>query len=121
VLAKEGEIIRGGGGTSTELTGWDPIGKEGKDWKAVEEKRAKAQRFYRNTIGRTQALTDESTADEVDTAAATLREAMTATLDGFAKKKRSCNRSKRWWTKDLAKLRKELGAERRRPASIGHV
>ena len=46
---------------------------------------------------------------------------MTATLDKFAKKKRSCARSKRWWTGDLAKLRKQLGAERRRPAGIGRV
>jgi len=54
VLAKEGEIT-GGGGTSTEVTGWDirgwdPTGKEGKDREAVEEKRVKAQQFYRNAI-----------------------------------------------------------------------
>ena len=43
------------------------------------------------------------------------------TLDKFARKKRNCARSKRWWTTDLAKLRKELGRERRRPAGIGRV
>jgi len=107
--------------TGWDIRGWDPRGKEGKDREAVVEKRTKAQRSYRDAINRTPALTDESTADEVDTAAAALREAMTATLDRFAKKKRSCARSKRWWTEDLAKLRKELGAERRRPAGIGRV
>jgi len=52
---------------------------------------------------------------------AALREVMTAILDNFAKQKRSCARSKQWWTEDLAKLRRELGRERRRPVGIGRA
>jgi len=79
------------------------------------------QEHYRRALGGTPALTDESTAGQVDTAAAALREAMTVTLDKWARRKRTCARLKRWWTADLAKLREELGAERRRPAGIGRV
>ena len=108
----------GGGETSKEVTGWDirgwdPTGKHGEDRKAAEEKRGKAQAFFRTAAGESPILTDVSTTEEVDTAALALRETMTATLDKFAKKKRSCARSKRWWTEDLGKLRKELGRARR--------
>jgi len=71
--------------------------------------------------GRTQTLTDESAAEQLDAAAAALREAMMMTLNKFARRKRNCARSKRWWTADLAKLRKELRRERRRPAGIGRA
>jgi len=88
-------------------------GKSGRDREGIEEKRGKAKAFFRRGTGETPALTDASTAEEVDTAAMALREVMTATLNKFAKQKRSCARSKRWWTEDLGKLRKEMGRARR--------
>jgi len=83
--------------------------------------RAKVQAFFQRGVGETPILMDVSTTGEVDTVVAALREVMTATLDNFAKKKRSCARSKRWWTEDLAKLRRELGRERRRLLGIGRA
>ena len=107
--------------TGWDIQGWDPTGKNGSDTKAVEEMRAKVQAFFQRGVGETPILMDVSTTWEVDMAAAALREVMMATLDNFAKKKRSCARSKRWWTEDLAKLRRELGRKRRRPAGIGRA
>lgn len=97
------------------------MGKSGKDKEAAEEKRVKAQQFYQNVIGRVPTLSDESSTDQVYAAALAVREGMTATLDRFARKKCSCARSKRWWSEDLTKLRKELGTERRWLAGIGRV
>jgi len=106
-----------------DIRGWDPTGKSGRDREAVQKTRTEAEGFFQRRAGETPVLTDVRTAAEVDTAAAALREAMTTTLDKFAKKKRSCARSKRWWTEDLGKIRKELGRARRnwRVAGMGRV
>ena len=115
VLAKE-EVV--GKETSAEVTGWDIRGWDhtwitGEDAEAAKKKRAEVEAFFRRRAGETPTLSDASTAAEVDVAAVALREAMTDTLDKFARKKRCCARSKRWWTEDLGKLRKELGRAKR--------
>ena len=63
-------------------------------------------------MGRTAILSDESTKEQVTEAAGSLREAMTATLDEHARKKRWCSRSKPWWCEELKELRKGLGRAR---------
>jgi len=115
------------GGVSKDTTGWDisgwtTAGKEGEKLKAAEKKRVEAREVYLRAAGRTPLLSEESTVEEVDAAAAGLKEAMTGTLNKLAKKKRWCPRSKRWWSEDVKELRRELGAARRefrnRPAGI---
>jgi len=115
------------GGVSKDTTGWDisgwmTAGKSGEAREVAERKRAEAREVYLRAANRTLLLNEESTVEEVDTAAAGLKEAMTGTLDELAKKKRWCSRSKRWWSEDLKQLRQELGTARRewknRPAGI---
>jgi hypothetical protein len=106
------------GGISKDTTGWDisgwmTTGKLGEAREVAERKRAEAREVYLRTANWTPLLNDESTVEEVDTAAARLKEAMTGTLDELAKKKRWCSRSKRWWSEDLRQLRRELGNARR--------
>ena len=106
------------GGVSKDTTGWDisgwmTAGKSGEAREVAERKRAEAREVYLRAANRTLLLNEESTVEEVDTAAAGLKEAMTGTLDELAKKKRWCSRSKRWWSEDLKQLRQELGTARR--------
>jgi len=89
--------------TSTETTGWDISGwdptreDDPEEKKKAEERRKKARELYLVLAGRTPTLSDTSSPEEVEEAAEALREAMTATLDQFARKKRWCARSKPWW------------------------
>jgi hypothetical protein len=123
------EILRQGpvGGVSNDTTGWDisgwmTAGKSGEAREVAERKRAEAREVYLRAANRIPPLNEESTVEELDTAAAGMKEALTGTLDELAKKKRWCSRSKRWWSEDLKQLRHELGTARRewrnRPAGI---
>jgi len=47
--------------TGWDIQGWDPTGKNGRDTKAVEEMRAKAQAFFQRGVGETPILMDVST------------------------------------------------------------
>jgi len=104
--------------TSMETTGWDISSwdpekeKQEEGRKKAEELRGKARECYLQGVGRTPILTDSSSREEVTEAAGSLREAMTATLDEYVRKKRWCSRSKPWWNADLRVLRKELGKAR---------
>ena len=108
--------------TVWDISGWTTGGKSGEAREAAERKRAEAREVYLRAGSRTPLLNDDSTVEEVDTAAAGLKEAMTGTLDELARKKRWCSRSKRWWSEDVKQLRHELGRARRefrhRPAGI---
>jgi hypothetical protein len=80
------------GGVSKDTTGWDisgwsTVGKSGEAREAAEKKRAEARDVYLRVANRTPLLDDDSTVEEVDTAAAELREAMMGTLDELAKKR----------------------------------
>jgi len=100
--------------TGWDIRGWDPKGKEDKEEaNAAAAKLAQAQECYRRGEGASVVLADDSTVEEVDMAAATLREAMVGTLEQHARAKRWCSRSKRWWTPELKDLRKALGRARR--------
>jgi hypothetical protein len=115
--------------TSTETTGWDISGwdpalaEDQEEKEEAQRRREKAWESYMRMAGQTPILSDESTVEEVVLAAGALREAMTATLDGHARRKRWCTRSKPWWNEDLKDLRKELGRARRkwRVAGISRV
>jgi len=78
---------RHGDATSTETTGWDisgwePRGKEEEEEaNAAAAKWAQAQERYSRGVSASPILSDSSTGEEVDDAAAALREAMVGTLD----------------------------------------
>ena len=116
---------RHGVATSTETTGWDiskwePRGKEEEEEaNTVAAKRAQAQERYSRGVSASLILSDSCTGEEVDDAAAALREAMVGTLDQHARKKRWCSRSKRWWNPELRDLRKILGTARRKKRVAG--
>jgi len=59
----------------------------------------------------------------IDIEAANIRQAMEAILNEHAKKRRVCVRSKVWWTKEIAELRKKRGQavreRRHNPATYG--
>jgi len=110
--------------TGWDISGWDPRGKEEEEANAAVAKRAQAEEGYRRGVRASAILADDSTVEEVDAAAATLRAAMVGTLDQHARAKRWCSRSKRWWNPELKDLRKELGRARRnrwRPAGMSRV
>ena len=54
-------------------------------------------------------LADDSTLEQVDTAAVMLQETMVGTLDQHVRPKPWCSRSKRWWNPELKNVRKALG------------
>jgi len=110
--------------TGWDISSWDPMKEEDDEEKEkAQERRRRARECYIGMAGQTPILTDDSIQEEVVKAAGVLREAMTATLDQHAKKKRWCSRSKPWWNPDLKELRKELGMARRkwRVAGISRV
>jgi len=118
------------GGVSKDTTGWDisrwtTRGKTGEAREAAERKRAEVREVYLRAASRIPYLNKDSTVEEVDKAAAGLKEAMIGTLDQLARKKRWCSRSKCWWSEDVKQLRHELGRARRefrhRPAGISRV
>jgi len=82
--------------TGWDISGWDPRGKEKEEANAAAAKQAQVQEWYCKGIWESTVLTDISTVEEVDTAAAAPREAMVGTLDQHVRKKRWCSRSNRW-------------------------
>jgi hypothetical protein len=96
-------ILRG------DISGSMTTGKSVEPREAAERKRAEAREVYQRAANWTPLLDEDSTVEEVDIAAARLKEAMTGTLDELATKRRWCSRSKRWWSEDLKQLRQELG------------
>jgi hypothetical protein len=106
------------GGVSKDTTGWDisgwmTAGKSGEAREVAERNRAEAREVYLWAANRTALLGKDSMMEEVDAAAAELKEVMTGTLDELAKRKRRCSTSKRWWSDHLKQLRQELGQARR--------
>jgi hypothetical protein len=81
--------------TGWDISGWMTAGKSGEAREVAERKRAEAREVYLRAVNRNPLLNDQSTAEEVNIAAAVLKETMTGTLDELAKKKRWCSRSKR--------------------------
>jgi endonuclease/exonuclease/phosphatase (EEP) superfamily protein YafD len=84
------KVVRG---VSTDTTGWDisgwmTAGKSGEAREVVESKRAEVRETYIRAANQVQLLNEDSTVEEVDTAAAELKEAMTGTLDELEKKKK---------------------------------
>jgi len=95
--------------TEWDIGCWDTEGKEGKKAEKARGKRAQAQECFCRGIQGSLMLNDSSSAEEVDTAAAVLKEAMVGTLDQHVHKKRWCVCSKRWWNLEVHDLRKLLG------------
>jgi len=96
--------------TGWDISGWKPVSKAGDVREAAEQKNAAARECYLRAVNRTAKLNDDGTTEQVEGAAAPLRESMSRTLDEFVKKKRWCSRLKRWWSSDLRQPRKELGS-----------
>ena len=81
--------------TRWDISGWDPEGKEGEKREAAVGKSAQAQECFQRGCRDSPTLDSDSAQDEVDRAAAMLREAMVGTVDDHARLKRWCSRSKR--------------------------
>jgi len=110
--------------TGWDISGWDPRGKEEEEEaNAAAAKWAQAQECYHRGASGSTILTDASTVEDVDDAAAALREAMVGTLDQHARKKRWRSWSKRWWNPELQDLRKKLGKARHnwRPQGMSRI
>jgi hypothetical protein len=113
--------------TEARKLGWDisgrmTAGKTGEAREVAERKRAEVREVYLRAANRIPRFDNDSSGEEVDTAAVGLKEATAGTLDELAKRKRWCSRSKCWWSEELKQLRQELGKARRewkdRPAGI---
>jgi hypothetical protein len=80
------------GGVSKDTAGWDisswmVAGKSGKAREVAERMRAEAREDYLWAANRIPPPNDESTGEEVDTAAVALKDAMAGTLDELAKRR----------------------------------
>ena len=119
----------GSAATVETVTGWDVS-----EWSTAEvhdkeekEKREKAKKEARATWEKKAGRAPDElySRAEIDKEAANIRQAMEATLNEHAKKRRVCVRSKVWWAKEITELRKERGRAvreiRRNPAAYGEA
>jgi hypothetical protein len=80
----------------------------------MQEKDLKqAKEWQKDWRGKRDTLSDESTTQQLEEEATTLRETLTKVLNQKAKKTRVYDKSKRWWNQDITEKRKVLGALKR--------
>ena len=124
------EILRLGSAATVEtVTGWDMSGWSTTEVHEKEEKakREKAKKEARATWEKEAGPAPDELYSRagIDSEAANIRQAMEATLNEHAKKRRVCVRSKVWWTEEITALQKERGRavreRRQNPTAYGEA
>ena len=105
--------------TGWDLSGWEPTGCEKEEADRRKKRREEAEtEWHRRT--QTNPHPPLGTDQEIEDEALWIRQNLVEILDRYAKVKRTCARSKRWWTEELSELRRAVRRARsgRIPAEI---
>jgi len=110
--------------TGWDVSGWSTAGVHGKEGKEKRERvRKEARATWEKEAG--PAPGELWIRAGIDKEATNIRQAMEATLNAHTKERRVCVRSKLWWTKEIAELRKKRGRavreRRQNPAAYGEA
>jgi len=100
-------------GEGTPITGGSSMGWNVADLRADKDKLKEARSHWLQKAGNRAPFPEAPSAEEVEDEAMWIHLSMAETLNTFAKKRRVCARSKRWWTPEISELRTALGRAKR--------